>query len=59
MITSHCKGRNRTYLDMAEAIYRNCFAHRKVVVVMVRQGLYKRALDYAKDKSFTTEDYVG
>ena len=59
MIADHCKGKNRTYLDMAETIFRNCYAHHKVVNVMVRQGLNQRALDYAKDKDFTTSDYIG
>jgi len=58
MIADHCKGKNRTYLDMAETIFRNCYAHYKVVNVMVRQGLNQRALDYAKDKDFTTSDYI-
>lgn len=58
MIADHCKGKNRTYLDMAETIYRNCLAHHKVVNMMVRQGLYRRALDYAKEKSFTTSDLI-
>ena len=57
-IAEHCKGKNRTYLDMAETIYRSCLAHYKVVNMMVRQGLYQRALDYAKDKGFTTRDYM-
>jgi len=59
LIAEKCKGKNRTYLDMAETIYRNCLAHRKVVNVMVRQGLYQRALQYATDKDFTTSDYMG
>ncbi|KAF6039311.1 CLHC1 [Bugula neritina] len=58
LIAEKCKGKNRTYLDMAETIYRNCLAHRKVVNVMVRQGLYQRALQYATDKDFTTSDYM-
>ncbi|XP_067944320.1 clathrin heavy chain linker domain-containing protein 1-like isoform X2 [Watersipora subatra] len=58
MISDHCKGRNRTYLDMAETIYRHCLAHNKVVNVMVRQGMYRRAIDYATEKGFTAADYM-
>lgn len=58
MIAGHCKGKNRTYLDMAEKIYKSCFAHAKVIKVMVRQGLNKRALDYAKDKDFTVSEFL-